>query len=634
MESLSIFGVANARKLEKVIAECKDKTSKSRKTPFIYEGLEIHPQSVKSLIISNAKLQSIETFVFRIRSLVELNLSFNKLVSLGPLVVCRGLELLDISHNKIESLEPLSELYSLRILRCQHNMISKLEWLARLCNLEEVWLLNNQIEWNELIYMQCLSKLEILFIQDNPCDKDKSGNKYTRNNNINFIIAQCSNLILLDGNIITNKNKLNVNDFLKSPTGRSMLTQARGMMGAMQRQLLIDTTLNVSSNITDQETGNQRSGITRYRQHETGNKGAQGPKERLRLAKEMAAQIKSDPILLGGNEINQQIVAGSSSSDVGLDGGNVENTEDMTPPPPSYNTKIGVVDNKALINVDNIQTIDNINDSIASQIPPLIIDQKNDKDKLITTKTTSKTNQKDPITIRFNEKTTSPVAVSLYVPSEDDREHYGDGYIQWNRKGLLGCSVEAGHLLANHKNGQFAATYSVNGEGTVMDSHGQSRLNIKASTARVMSSSGETLATLTKGQTTTDETFEYIFDNLTIRFDPKEWTLIVTVDNNIACVEFDVRYGGRFISRRINNNKPTKPKESIITSTQAAMSLNHNNLRTDLASVMTGLDTILSELLPLENTTTINQMKILPPKKKKDSNNKHPPLKRNYNIRK
>ncbi|KAL0042853.1 hypothetical protein WJX79_001571 [Trebouxia sp. C0005] len=108
-------------------------------------------------------------------NVVNVNVSFNKLVSLDGVQLLSQLQLLDVSHNKVKSLKPLSSLTGLQVLKASHNKITQLASLAACTSLRELWLQHNQIaSHSQLLSLTTMSSLAVLFLAPNPvCDSLK-----------------------------------------------------------------------------------------------------------------------------------------------------------------------------------------------------------------------------------------------------------------------------------------------------------------------------------------------------------------------------------------------------------------------------------------------------------------------------
>jgi Leucine-rich repeat (LRR) protein len=82
-----------------------------------------------------------------------------------------ALETLDVSHNKIFDLSPINKMMSLVVLRAENNLVEILKPISSCTMIKHLFLGNNNIQWEEIAYLESLKSLEVINIGKNPLEK-------------------------------------------------------------------------------------------------------------------------------------------------------------------------------------------------------------------------------------------------------------------------------------------------------------------------------------------------------------------------------------------------------------------------------------------------------------------------------
>lgn len=214
--------------------------------------------AIQKLILANCRLKDehmvgLSTVGSQLEDIFYLNTSFNRLTSVSFMTDLKGLTYLDLSHNKIKTIAPLKSIcQQLKVLRINNNDISQLDALSHMCNLVELWCCCNSLPWYEFYNLQSLSSLQQIVLYNNPAlEKDEF---------YSFLCGCCPRLMRIDhhelfpsnangangtgaasqsirspSNVGNKKLSVQMNfqptlDFLLTPSGRVMRTQARALL--------------------------------------------------------------------------------------------------------------------------------------------------------------------------------------------------------------------------------------------------------------------------------------------------------------------------------------------------------------------------------------------------------------------
>lgn len=239
LQSLVISNTNEVRALLQLIQRdaASNESSKNGELTWQY-GEILRPLSLLSLSLSNVKmsLQSFETIVRPFTNLTHLVISFNRLQ--GALVGVHqltSLRLLDVSYNKLTSLGEIESLVTLETLRCHHNSIESLAPLIRLTRLRELWISHNNIAWTEFVNLLPLQALDIVVKELNPAESQPNFNS--------FLAAIVPCVKFIDGVMVpSSASSSSMNDaggFFRTTNGRVMITQAKALLSPTRRKLLL-----------------------------------------------------------------------------------------------------------------------------------------------------------------------------------------------------------------------------------------------------------------------------------------------------------------------------------------------------------------------------------------------------------
>ena len=214
--------------------------------PWIWEDEPLCSRDIRRLSLVKLRLRVVESIILPFHLLTHLNLSFNRLTEIFGLSHLVSLKLLDISHNRIAELSPVKHMIELETLRCDHNYhIEKLEPIFYLTKLKHLSVANSRINWEESVFLMPLHGLESLNFLENPLLLEKP--KFW-----DFLNAIKPFLKFLNG---VRKDTMDISgfsftssiggggshvgggghlasDFLRTPDGRVMMTQARAYFTA------------------------------------------------------------------------------------------------------------------------------------------------------------------------------------------------------------------------------------------------------------------------------------------------------------------------------------------------------------------------------------------------------------------
>lgn len=138
----------------------------------------------------------------KLKNLTSLNLSSNYITDLEGVLECPTIQYLDISSNLIRDISVLYKLPELSTLKADYNQIHQLSQIKSCKSIKVLLLSNNKLLnfRDTLQTLKSLSKLETLAIDKNPCIHNTKKSKST-------IIAECPELLELDGSQITNSER-------------------------------------------------------------------------------------------------------------------------------------------------------------------------------------------------------------------------------------------------------------------------------------------------------------------------------------------------------------------------------------------------------------------------------------------
>jgi Leucine-rich repeat (LRR) protein len=194
-----------------------------------FDGEEYQLQKLSKLSLVNLRLRGVEAAVLPFTNLLYLNLSFNRISELSGVSHLIYLKTLDVSHNRIVELEPLRKMVDLEILRCDYNLIESLEPLSDLNKIKQLWISNNHVKWEELIYLVPLNQLEIMSLSENSLEKKPKIYEFlcSLKPSLKYINGVSKNDLLLLKTSESDEFSIVNNDFFRTLDGRVMMTRAR-----------------------------------------------------------------------------------------------------------------------------------------------------------------------------------------------------------------------------------------------------------------------------------------------------------------------------------------------------------------------------------------------------------------------
>eukprot|EP00466_Bigelowiella_natans_P002216 jgi/Bigna1/82521/fgenesh1_pg.93_\ len=173
--------------------------------------------------MTNEDLTNI-SIVYRMPKLSSLNVAFNRLETIQGLDACTELTVLHVSHNKLASLNGVSTSMSkLRVLTAANNRISSLEPLKGLGVLQDLWIQKNALaNVAELGHLRSISTLKRLVLNPNPlCKACGTPESYRC-----FVVAFLTQIVQLDGKVITEKERERAKMWALSPLGSKLIKRA------------------------------------------------------------------------------------------------------------------------------------------------------------------------------------------------------------------------------------------------------------------------------------------------------------------------------------------------------------------------------------------------------------------------
>lgn len=164
---------------------------RNNKETLSFDDEEFSLESIGKVTLVNIRIRTIDSPSLPFTNLTYLNLSFNRISEIDGLSHLVALEILDISHNKIFDLSPINKMISLVILRVENNLIEILKPISNCTMMKQLFLGNNNIQWEEIAYLESFKLLEVINIGKNPMEKKLKL--------FDFLCAFMPSLILING---------------------------------------------------------------------------------------------------------------------------------------------------------------------------------------------------------------------------------------------------------------------------------------------------------------------------------------------------------------------------------------------------------------------------------------------------
>jgi hypothetical protein len=444
----------------------------------------------------NLRLRGIETLSLPFERIQYLNLSFNRISELSGLSHLMSLKTLDFSHNRVVELEPLRNLKNLEIVRCDYNIIETLEPLYDTIKLNQLWLSNNRLKWEELIYLTQLNKLKIINLSDNPLEKKPKIYE--------FLCSLKPFILFING--ISRKDffeqKLTENtdqsgDFFRSPDGKVMLTRARAYFKASNTSNLNKDRLNKSIKNSTIDFGGELTQAIDLSIHSKCSPSRDKNSNTMKTNKN--AKFDDDDY------------TGSEKIQVDQNKDNFESTSLL----PSINETDSSLSSHSNT-PDKISSTVRNNDNLIGSSSPIIKDDYNSNHDKDVSKNLKKNfnqefqydtadNNKDNLKsmgncegqiIRFGGNDDDLDAIVAFNLNSDR-----SGYVRWTRSGPIACSLEGGRLLSSYKSGSIAAMLDAAGNGSMMDPKGRCLLVMtqeNSGVVKILDKSGNNVAVYEK----------------------------------------------------------------------------------------------------------------------------------------
>jgi len=533
----------------------------------------IDPSAIQKLIIANCRLKDehmvgLNTVGPLLEDLFYLNVSFNRInsISFMPNIGC--LSYLDLSHNKIKSLGPLKgSCQQLKVLRINNNDISQLDALSHMCNLAELWCCCNSLPWFEFYSLQSLVSLRQIVLYSNPA--------LEKEDFYPFLFGCCPNLLRIDHHELfpsntngpsgsgaasqsirspsngTGRQKVSVHmgfqpilDFLLTPTGRVMRTQARAMLQNSGQQPAGDIhsppgesmSRRHPSNATGQQGGGVRTSNSGYGNSTRANAKAPQTKRPFSEGEALTGKVVTFKALKNVQnkitELSSQVAASGDSGEESGSGSGSGSGEDDIYTKNHYSPVMHKVTGKHL----GKHRRDDAGGNSAPVSPHNILPVRDPGGGNMAG--LGEIRQK----LHFGEEG-GPVACVVDVN--------GDGYARWGKIDTLACSFQHRKLFSSYRTGAVAVVLDVGTQsGSVMDNKGNTVLMLSvpqgeadaAPVARLMNpSNGVVKQVFTRGATGTQRSkpkpVSWTADGLSITFDPVAWEVNndITVCDPVIC---------------------------------------------------------------------------------------------------
>lgn len=136
-----------------------------------FDDEEFSRDSIGKVTLVNIRIRTIDSPPLPFTNLTYLNLSFNRISEIDGLAHLVALETLDVSHNKIFDLSSVNRMRSLVILRAENNLVEILKPISSCTKIKHLFLGNNNIQWEEIAYLESLKILEVINVGKNPLEK-------------------------------------------------------------------------------------------------------------------------------------------------------------------------------------------------------------------------------------------------------------------------------------------------------------------------------------------------------------------------------------------------------------------------------------------------------------------------------
>eukprot|EP01041_Mallomonas_annulata_P006496 gene6496-13112_t len=486
----------------------------------------ISRSNIKKIILSNVRLQSLTEILPHFENLIYLNVSFNNLVELSSINQLKMLQFLDISFNKLSSIDEIKDCIHMKVLKCQYNALNTLEALSYLTSIMELNISNNNIDWNELIFLSSLEQLKTILIYNNPLqDKEK---------HIEFISSLCPSLLHING-----EQTFITSDFLRSQYGRTMLVQARANYPKNQRIRTI-----LQRTIQQKDLNNDFTTLNNVNRPSNG--------------------------IINADELSN--MNGQSQSSMQSETDNLF----VRPPLP-----LQINGNSTVINQFRSQS------AASSYVPVFKADRKSLKGAVKTNRNRNRDNAnttgsgsasesvtvEERIVIRFGMTVTTAVAMCLYSD--------GSGYARWSEGGPMACVLEGGRLLASYRGGGVAVVMdcrAMDHNKKLVASYTR-KSNKRDVSNDINNGSGSGSALMAPGNTVR----QWKYEGLEISFDPTNWEIKVQVTTSRIRCSFSSIYGGKLIQEydlieivhdKIDNNNSLQSElPNVIISSSSNTSL-------------------------------------------------------------
>ena len=624
MTSVSVFGNAlEAQHFLRII----DK----RDFAVVWEEETINPEMLAQLSLSSCRVTSISPlFNVGLQRLTSLNLSFNRIADISHLSHLGALRTLDISHNRIVSIDALRKMSLLTILRCHNNMIESLEPLLSAPLLNELWLSDNKVDWLELIYLLPLINLNHLVKFNNPAEAKSKVDQ--------FIWATCAALQTLDGadyqtSAIGLSAPLDASplDFLHTTDGKVMIAQAKSQLTPALRAQLQPFVERINMYV-DKEYAQQLEGHAyherqprqrhgqgqghsrrhaspspiRHTQDDSSSSGgggggmrAKGEERRLGFQRVRPARVKiykakvSGPPLTVGT-VQQPLPPRGFIPDVPMAALQSSLSDPALTLPPQYTS---FEQPPAPDSPRSPPKQQHQHHQQEPSPPRLALDEHNTG------------YAPGACIVRFGEGQDAPVALCL-------QGEQGNGYARWSKGGPVACSYENGRIFSSYRGGAIAVVLDKDGNGSVMNPRGKCvcLLNGTNGSAKIMDKAGNVLSEHRQHSSGSDGAYKWTFDGLHVEFLPSTWEILVRLSNERVACEFSSVHGGKLITDKWEEKKERERERQRAARESgeepSGVDTNHEVLRSGLASITSGLDSMMDGLRAREP---------LPPKGKKQS---------------
>jgi hypothetical protein len=506
-----------------------------------FEEEELVLGELTKLSLVNLRLRGIEILSLPFERIQYLNLSFNRISELSGLSHLTSLKTLDFSHNRVVELEPLRNLKDLEIIRCDYNIIETLEPLYDTTQLNQLWLSNNRIKWEELIYLTPLNKLKIINLSDNPLEKKPKIYEFLCSLKPFILFINGSSKKEFSEKMTENTDKLG--DFFRSPDGKVMLTRARAYFKASNTSNLNKDRLNKSiKNSTTDFGGDLTQAIdlsiysnvsptrNKISNPMRSNKNTKFVDDDYTGSDRTPTKIQDDQ----NKNRSRSPLPSNDEADSRL------NSQSNTPD--KISSRVTNNDNhvrsSTIIKDDNKFNDKNDSKQVDKHLTPS--HNKHDVNDHNKCPIISMGNCEEQI-IRFGGNDEDLDAIVAFNLNSDK-----SGYVRWTKSGPIACSLEGGRLLSSYKSGSIAAMLDAAGNGSIMDPKGRCLLVMtqeNGGVVKILDKSGNNIAVYEKDKIQNQQQSEsegkeqkkikdikdkfknhvWNFDGLKLEFDVQNW---------------------------------------------------------------------------------------------------------------